>query len=163
MVLFLGGARSSGNMIDNPLHASHAGFFRNISAASKAAAMFFRVIHNRGLWLTRDYGKQVKDAALQFAEAYSQLAMQCHTEGRARYSLVPSFHYWHHFYVDAKRQLRDPTRQHLLSPSIASCEADEDFIGKISQMSRHVHPGVTNARTIDRYLVRMHFVLNEND
>ena len=37
----LGGARSSGNMIDNPLHASHAGFFRNISAASKAAAMFF--------------------------------------------------------------------------------------------------------------------------
>ncbi|CAE7493229.1 unnamed protein product, partial [Symbiodinium sp. CCMP2456] len=129
----LGGARSNGNMIDNPLDASHAGFFRNISAASTAAAKFFRVIHNRGLWLSREYAQQVKGATLQFAEAYSQLAMQCHTEGRARYSLVPSFHYWHHFYVDAKRQLRDPTRQYLLSASIGSCEADEDFIGKVSQ------------------------------
>ena len=38
-----------------------------------------------------------------------------------------------------------------------------DFIGKVAQISRHVHPGVTSARSIDRYLVRLHFAYAGED
>ena len=60
-----------------------------------------------------------------------------------------------------KKALQQPTIRYVLSPALANCEADEDFIGKASRISRHVHPSVTNARTLDRYLVQMHFVYED--
>ena len=37
--------------------------------------------------------------------------------------------------------------------AVYNCEANEDFIGRISRLSRRVSPRKTTLRTIERYLV----------
>ena len=149
-----------GSMIHNPLEQWHVPFLNDILKAANGVLAFFRIMHNQGLWLTRPQAMALGEGAFQFCEAYCSLAMGCHLRGLTRYSLVPSLHYFHHFYLDMKHSLRRQSAKYISSPSLANCEADEDYIGKISRISRHVHPSVTNGRTIDRFLARMHFVYN---
>ena len=159
---FLGGARS-GNMCNNVLEAWHAPVMAEIERAASGALDFFRLLHNNGLWLPRDLAHMMGEGAFQFCNSYTALARMCYNQGLTRFSLVPSLHYFHHFYVEIKQKLNNPHAMFVLSPSIANCEADEDFIGKVAQISRHVHPGVTNARSIDRYLVKLHFAYAGED
>ena len=129
--------------------------------AAAGALKFFRLMHNNGLWHTRLMATEIGQGAFEFCEAYMDLAQQCHTQGLTRYSLVPSLHYFHHFFMDVKQKLRNAHAVYISSPGLGNCEADEDYIGKIARISRHVHPGVTNPRTIDRFLVQLHFVYSE--
>ena len=148
----------TGSMVDNPLDPWHVAILGEIANAAAGAIKFFFVVHHHGVWLNRTATRDVGEYALQFCQAYSKLAGLCHRRGLYRYSLVPSLHYFHHFYMDAKRKLQNAGVSCTLSPAVSNCEADEDFIGKVSRTSRHVHPSVTGRRTIDRYLVKMHFV-----
>ena len=150
-----------GSMIQNPLEEWHSELFQHIAAAAAGAVKFFRLMHNNGLWLSRVVAHDMAEGAFQFCEAYTSLATLCHNRRLSRYTLVPSLHYFHHFYVDLKKALSNPQNQYISSPALANCEGDEDYIGKICKISRHVHPLVTNRRTIDRFLVRMNFVMEE--
>ena len=154
---YMDGARH-GSMIRHPLQAWHVPLLRGIEKAAGGVLKFFRLMHNNGLWLTRQQATDMGQGAFEFCAAYAELAQECHNHGLTRYSLVPSLHYFHHFFVDMKQKLSNAEAVYISSPSIANCEADEDYIGKIARISRHVHPGVTNQRTIDRYLVQLHFV-----
>ena len=151
------------SMIDNPLENWQKPILEAISRAAAGAIRFFHILHTNGLWLDRGLGRHQGESALQFAAQYSFLASQCHGRGLHRFSLVPSLHYMHHFWIDAKRKLANESALLLSSPALANCEGDEDFIGKVSRISRHVHPSVTNRRTLDRYLVKLHFVFAEED
>ena len=148
----------TGSMVLNASEPWHIPMLENIAMAASGALKFFRIMHNNGLWLTRGLAEALGEACFKFCESYSALAQLCHNQNLTRYSLVPSLHYYHHFYIDMKRKLANPDAKFILSPSFANCEADEDYIGKISRISRHVHPKVTNARTIDRYLVKLNLV-----
>ena len=116
-----------------------------------------------GAWLSREAALDLGDSCLAFCQAYSNLAQACFDHNLSHFSLVPSLHYFHHFYMDVRRHFADPAVAFMLSPAIANCEGDEDFIGKISRFSRHVHPVITIIRTIQRYLVRMHFVMEDGE
>ena len=158
----LNGARP-GELLDHLIEVWHGRVVLDIAKAATGALRFFHIMHSSGLWLSRDMAKDLGDSCFQFCEAYGDLAMACHRRNLCRFSLVPSLHYFHHFYMDMKRGLAKENARFVASPSISNCEGDEDFIGKVSRVSRHVHPLVTNIRTLDRYLVKLHFVMEEGD
>ena len=156
----LGGVRQ-GEILDHLLEPSHGRLLLDIAKAATGALKFFSIVHSNGVWLTRDLAKDLGDSAFMFCQAYADLAKGCYDRKLCRFSLVPSLHYMHHFYVDMKRRLANGNAVYVSSPAISNCEADEDYIGKVARLSRHVHPVVTNERTIDRFLVKMHFVMEE--
>ena len=158
----LGGVRR-GEVLDYLIEHWHGRTLLDIAKASTGALKFFHIIHTGGAWLSREAALDLGDSCLAFCQAYSNLAQACFDHNLSRFSLVPSLHYFHHFYMDVRRHFVDPAVAFMLSPAIANCEGDEDFIGKISRLSRHVHPVVTNIRTIQRYLVRMHFVMEDGE
>ena len=133
----------------------------HIAQAASGASLFFHILHRGGVWLSRDDAQEMGEAALRFTQSYSSLAGLCFDAQLNRFSLAPSLHYMHHFFIDVKHALQDPERKWVSSPMVGNTEADEDFIGKASRLSRHVHAGVTTSRTISRYLLKMHFVLIE--
>ena len=159
----VGNGGRTGNMMATALEQWHGPLLRNIATAAAGAIRFFHILHRHGLWLNRELGQDLGASALQFCSSYSALASGCFHQRLHRFSLVPSLHYYHHFYMDVKIKLQNRAATFLSSPSLANCEGDEDFIGKISRLSRHVHAAVTNSRTIDRYLVKLHFVLERGE
>ena len=154
------GARQ-GSLIDGPLDPQHGPIMVHMARAATGALSFFQTLHSHGLWLPRLVALEVGESAWQFTSSYAFLAKESHRIGLNRFSLVPSLHYMHHFYIDAKRTLQDESVQWMLSPMLGNTEADEDYIGKISRLSRRVHAMKTTARTIDRLKIRMHFVLHD--
>ena len=153
----------SGCLIDSPLQAEHRPLMRQIARASNGALTFFSILHNCGLWLSRNKAYEMGQGVLDFCQAYSALAKDCHSMSLNRFSLVPALHMFHHIYVDLKRALQNPNAEFILSSVIGNTEADEDFIGKACRLSRHVHPRSTTARTLDRYVLKLWLVFEEED
>ena len=73
-------------------------------------------------------------------------------EGKRLYCLRPKIHFFHHCLYDVDKQLRSNC-QWVVNPNLWGCEMNEDYIGRISRMSRRVSPKIATQRTIDRYLV----------
>ena len=148
-------ARSGQSPINAPLQGWHTQILHHILQAASSGVQFFQLLHRGELWLPRATMQEVGMHAAEFTGAFSVLAALCHAKGLPRYHLVPSLHAFHHFWIDSKRATADPEVQHCLTPNVANCEANEDFVGKIARLSRKVHARSTAHRTIERYLVKL--------
>ena len=156
------GVRRQVSLIERPLHPSHVPLLRELLRGSYGALEFFRMCHTEGVWHDRGQAQVVARACYSFCEAYSQIAQMCHVRGLRRFHLEPSLHYYLHFAVDSAERLRQG-HQHVMSPMTEGCEADEDFVGRLARLSRCVHARSVNQRTIERYLIKVRFVLFGED
>ena len=142
--------------METPLEAWHMPFLRKIFTACEAGLRFFHLLHHGGVWLTRQTTRDLGMCAANFTQSFSTLARLCHARNMPRYHLVPALHAMHHFYMDSKKFLELPAQpKYCLSPATVNCEADEDFVGKISRLTRKVHASSTTQRTLERYLVKL--------
>ena len=130
--------------------------FTQILKASTGAVQFFHILHTEGLWLTPAMARQAADSCQDFCTAYCALARTCYDCKWMRFRLEPCLHHFVHFAVEL-RQLLDAGVPYIYSPAADLCEADEDFVGKISRGTRVVHMQSMTQRTIDRYLLRLWF------
>ncbi|CAK9047294.1 Uncharacterized protein SCF082_LOCUS26512 [Durusdinium trenchii] len=144
----------------SPLQPWHGPFWKLIHEASDAGIQFFHFMYRNGVWPKADVVKKMGECSLVFCQCYSKLAKEAHSRGLSRFHLEPSLHYWHHFYTEHQICL-DLGMQRILSPAVSSCEMDEDFVGKQSRLSRNVHATSQSIRTIERYLIKCHFVFVE--
>ncbi len=138
-----------------PLEESQRPFYQAVLEGCNGAINFFHHMHRSGVWLEREVAQQMSSNCKLFCKAFSCLALLCHEKGIARFHLEPCLHVFRHFAHDIDTVLVKPVH-FAMSPSLCTCEMDEDFVGKISKTSRHVHAMSTNERTIDRYLLRCH-------
>ena len=149
-------SRPNRNLVRNPLEDWHGPFLQHMLDACQAALMFFHTMHRSGIWLSRAATREMGLNAAKFNQSFSALAGLCHSRSMPRFHLVPALHAFHHFYMDTKKQLAiRPRVKVTMSPAVANCEADEDFVGKVARLSRKVHARSTNQRTLERYLVKM--------
>ena len=130
-------------------------FYQAVLDGCNAAINFFHLLHREGVWLTREVAETMSTNCKAFCRAYSVLARLCHEKRLARYHLEPSLHVFRHFSHDIDVCVGRGCHL-ILNPATCTCEMDEDFVGKICKLLRHVHAMSTNARTIDRYLLRCH-------
>ena len=146
----------------HPLQAWHAPFFRAMAAGSGAALSFFRVMHTSGIWLSRDLARQMSDNAYTFVEAYSALANLSFQAKLARFHMEPSYHFFHHYGVEYRLRI-EAGEECILSCSVDGCEADEDFVGKISLLSRKVHAATVSLRVLQRYMLTCRAIFSNDE
>ena len=126
----------------------------------EAALTFIGVMHSHGLWLPRSCSQLLVDSGLSFLRGYNFLAQHCIDCRVTGFRLRPKLHYLGHIVFDQQMQLRRGA-QFTLSPAIALCEQNEDFIGRLSRVSRRVSARTCSERTIQRYLVKVRLLLEK--
>ena len=145
-----------------PLQPWHGPLCKLIFEASHAAVEFFHLMYRNGVWLRPEIAMQMAEHSHRFCACYSQLARACHERKLSRYHLEPSLHYFYHYFVDLKASV-DLGVDKILSPAISSCECDEDFVGKLSRLSRNTHAATQSIRTTERYLAKCFFDYENNN
>ena len=120
---------------------------------AQGALNYVGVYHNHGLFLPRPCASFQLQCGYKLLRGYTYLAQRCLQEGRKLYALRPKLHYYHHFLYDLKTQLQRGDTAILNYSSIFNCESNEDFIGRVSRLSRRVSPKLGSRRTIDHYLL----------
>ncbi|CAE6960432.1 unnamed protein product [Symbiodinium sp. CCMP2592] len=124
---------------------------RVMYGAADAMGVFMRAVLQAGLWLTTTEATTVYEACMHFLRSYGKCASLAFRRSLTRYNLTPKLHCWHHICLDLKRSL-DRGLQYHLSPLADANFADEDFVGRVSRLSRRVSPRLQGLRTIGRYL-----------
>lgn len=132
---------------------------KEILKACYGAIDFFHPLHTEGIWIQLSFAQELASNCQAFCDAYVSLAKICFDQAWTRYRLEPCLHQFVHFAVELRQSIALPNSGGMfhLSPSPLLCEADEDFVGKMSRLSRHVHMQSMSQRTIDRYLVKLWF------
>ena len=155
-IFFTGSVERDGkSLLHFPPQAWQVPFFRAVLDGSTSSLCFFRTLHNEGVWLDQQDTFNMSTNCKMFCTSFATLATLSHQRKLARYHLEPCLHTFRHFAYDLDQALQEGCVS-TLSPSVVTCEMDEDFVGKICRASRHVHAKTTNLRTIERYLLRCH-------
>lgn len=99
---------------------------------------FFRCLHGEGFWISGQKRRSLAESGRLFLEGFCALAARAAAQGRLLWKLRPKLH----MFAELVFQLEagnGPIPNFLTS----SCWTDEDFIGKVSQISRSSHRGST--------------------
>ena len=109
-------------------------------------------LYNAPLFLEAEECQYVWTRGMFFLQSYSYLAGKCFGMSRPHlFPLYPKLHACHHCWL----QIR--TDQSLcgfsLNPMTASCQMDEDCIGRVSRVSRRVSVRTVTLRTLQRHLI----------
>ena len=122
---------------------------------------FIGVHHSHQAFLKPYCAKFLHVSGMKLLRGYAYLASRAIQEGKRLYSLRPKLHYYHHVLIELEAQIR---RQDAwcLNPALFGCESNEDYIGRISRISRKVSPKATSRRTLDRYLVAVKLMFRKH-
>ena len=130
----------------------HSELMHLVSDACSGVLVFFHLLHSSGLWLEPNTSSRMAQGCFTFCSDYAKLAVSTFRLQLCRFHLEPSLHHFLHFYFEL-RFASGP----ILNPAAHSCEADEDFIGKVARLSRCVHPSSVTLRVIQRMLIKYWF------
>ena len=119
---------------------------------------YIGIMHGHGVFMPASCARVQSDAGLAFIRGYAFLANYCTQHRIAGYRLRPKLHYFHHLVHEAQVQIRSGA-PYILSSVMFLCEQNEDFIGRISRVSRRVSAMTAGYRTTQRYLVKVRCLL----
>lgn len=118
-----------------------------------------RELHHVDLWIPRDEALRIVAAGEQYLKSYAYLAHLCAKLGEPKFPLKPKQHMIHETVEAMKRGIH--TRQYTLNMLAESCSMDEDFVGRLARVSRHVSPRAQSLRCLQRYLTQVYLVWRE--
>ena len=104
---------------------------------------------------------KVVNAGMSFMRGYSKLAALAHGAGRPLFVYKPKIHYYHHILLWMHE--RGVAGKPAVNPLAWSCAMAEDFIGRISLISRRVSALSNEKRTIQRYLLAAYAAWQRED
>ena len=78
---------------------------------------------------------------------YAQLASMSHEQGQKLFRLRPKVHMWYEIFLQM-----DSESPFSLSPLATCTWSDEDFIGRVSRVSRSAHGAVVSVRCMSKCL-----------
>ena len=145
--------------IQNPPVQGHTVLLKNmLQVVNECLAL--RMLHSHRLWLPRHCAVMLYVRAMTVLRGYTVL-------GRAAVGLhirafiqKPKHHGLHHVAFELKKQLQHGA-SFVLSPQSMACEQNEDFLGRISRLSRTVGFRLCNLRVIQRYFLKVTCLLKE--
>ena len=130
-----------------------------MQSGARAIGVCMRTMLQASLWMSLAETSLVSESAMHFIQCYGKLATMCHERSLCLYNLTPKMHCLHHVALRLleKSQQRIP---YSMNPLAESCFSDEDFIGRVSRISRRVAPRLQSLRTIQRSLAGTRQQLN---
>jgi hypothetical protein len=128
------------------------GMLQEAGAACVSLNGFLRGLYSHDVWLEPRVARMIGKMGFDFLVRYARLAHMAWREGRLLWVLQPKHHSLHHLVIGI---LFDAVKGPVLSTICLSTQADEDFVGRPSRLSRRVTPKVINSctRVVERYLV----------
>lgn len=111
---------------------------------------FLRRLYSWELWIPSEKAKPIIAAGYSFLKIHGCAVKVAYTRKILLFHLMPNYHRIHHILYEMTWQSNHAT--HVLNPLYASTQADEDFIGRPSRISRRVSPRLCIQRTLERSL-----------
>ena len=133
-------------------HPSHQVVLQAMHQTIRGGLDFMGVLHSHPLFLTPSCASFMHRSGLKLLRGYHFLAAHSLEHGYHLFSLRPKCHYFHHTLWELGLQISE-NHPFALSAAIWNCESNEDFVGRLSRLSRRVSPKKCGERVIDRYLV----------
>ena len=146
--------RCGHSLLENAPDHARAMIYRAIHDGCVGLLRFFQLLHKRGLFLTRQDASDAAGAMNLFCQTYTYLARSFFDLGLCRYHLEPTLHMCRHVSYGLEQVLQTGAPV-LVSPGAWLCEQSEDFVGKISRITRRVSARLCAQRTLQRYLVKV--------
>ncbi|CAK9031900.1 unnamed protein product [Durusdinium trenchii] len=116
--------------------------FRDMIAVLKwscaAINRFWRAIYGNGIWLHRTVAAQIVQDGWAWIDGYCTLAALTSKAGILGFQLRPKLHMMGHLLLDLQYDMAKGA-EYLINASVHSTWTDEDFIGRISRISRRTH------------------------
>ena len=136
--------------------ATQPGFQHEYLKTAKTVADSILEVHkiceSHGLFLDKTCAQLLYVKLMTVAKGYHKLAKQILDLGMVGFSIVPKYHGIKHVAYEIRKTLRTSSR--VLNPNFASCESNEDHVGKISSLARKVSTRTIGFRVIQRYFLK---------
>jgi hypothetical protein len=97
-------------------------------------------------FLSPEASQEAFSSGIRFLASYIEANRRSALIGKLRYFVRPKLHMLQHLVLMCRRQSRR-------SAHLDSTWMDEDFIGKIMRLLRHLHPRTADFRVLQRYLL----------
>ena len=143
-----------------PRQESEVVVLKAMSQMIEGGLCYIGVMHSHGLWLPRCCARVQLEGGFSFVRGYAWMAQYCTNAALPGYRLRPKLHYMMHILMDAQSQYSQGA-EFILSSSIHLCEMDEDYIGRLSRVSRRVAAKTAGYRTTQRYLTKLRLLLDK--
>ena len=104
------------------------------------------------LWLNKDEARTAGEAGMHFLSCYQKAAQITFEAGSCRFNLVPKLHCLHHISLSLCTKAGSGFCDAILNPLSQATFQDEDYIGRVSRLSRRVSAQKLCLRTTQRYL-----------
>ncbi|CAE7891710.1 unnamed protein product [Symbiodinium microadriaticum] len=131
-----------------------------MSSASEAVGIFMRELLRAPLWLSPQQAQRAGDASLHFLQCYAKLVKIFYQKNECKYNLVPKLHNLHH--LSHSLLVSAAKGKEAINPLSYCCYQDEDFIGRVSRLSRRISPKLLVRRTVERYLIATRYQLSDS-
>ena len=118
--------------------------------ACRAIRKAVRILYSRDVWLSQEDALEAANSGLKFVSLYGMLALKSWQQSRALFPHVPKEHGLEHLFFE----LRYLAKRHefTMNPAVFSCQMDEDYIGRVSRVTRRTSAQQVVQRTIERSL-----------
>ena len=126
-------------------------YVETILACLEASNDFMGTLYRSGLFLSRLRLTKVVRVGKAMLRFYADCASQAFRRGLSRFKYNPKFHMLCHIVQWLEYDLGQGLQP--INPIAASCQMPEDFINRVSTLSRSVGPRKTAQATIDLYKV----------
>ena len=147
--LLLRGQHESKFFIDNS---------QSKASATRAINQLMSGLYGADLWIPQAHARKLVDAGYHFLKAYAYLAWLSYEAGEPKFSFKPKLHMLHETVIAMKRALHLPYIYNVISES---CSVDEDMVGRLAFLSRHVSPRLQSLRSLERYLTQVRLAWGE--
>lgn len=138
-----------------PLLVDIGGGDRTLARCKEAAAnmnLTLSFLYNAPLFLEHNECEYVYTKGMSFLQTYTSLAAEMFNAGRWHlFPLFPKIHAVHHVWLTIRED--QLASRFALNPLTASCQQDEDVIGRVSRVSRRVNIRQVTLRTLQRHLM----------
>ena len=119
----------------------------------EAILAFCRSLHQHGLFMHRTCANYMYVQLMRTLRGYKLLSQRAILLGMRAFVLKPKSHGLHHIGYFLKTQMESGTPL-ILNPESSATEVNEDFIGRVSRLSRKVGAQVMDLRVIQRVFLK---------
>lgn len=124
------------------------------------AGLALRMTHGHRLFLERDCARSLYVKIMTVLRGYTHLARCALGLNIRAFVQKPKHHALHHLAHVLKAKLKQGCRL-LLNPQAFACEMNEDYVGKISRLSRRVGFRKCSLRVCQKLLIKMNTLLRK--
>eukprot|EP00438_Fugacium_kawagutii_P028159 Skav224042 [mRNA] locus=scaffold2030:60507:61391:- [translate_table: standard] len=122
------------------------------------ACLDLRMVHSHPLWLPRPCSTKLYCNIMRVLRGYALMGRIAISLNIRAFAQKPKMHGLHHLAWHLKTQLSKGC-QLVFSPQGWGCEQNEDFVGRISRLSRRVSTRTCDRRVFERYFLKVNVLL----